>query len=81
MKKTLAVILTFLMLLSTVTVFAEGETENITVYLSVSKYGEIAEDKNGEPMAYAPVALEGQQTYTLDDVFKKAHKDSSQKNK
>ena len=73
MKKTLAVILTFLMLFSTVSVFAEGETENITVYLSVSKYGEITEDKNGDPMAYAPVTLEGKETYTLDDVFRKAH--------
>lgn len=53
-------------------VFAQN-TQEITVYLSVSKYGEFADDKNGNDMAYAPVTLTDSEIYNLDDVFTAAH--------
>lgn len=59
------------MLLGVMPVLAEGS--DITVTLSVSQYGEIVKDKNGTDMAYLPVTLTGQDSYTLDDVFREAH--------
>ncbi len=51
--------------------FAE-ETE-LTVYITVSMYGEIVQSKDGELAAMLPVKLCGQADYTLDDVFAEAH--------
>ena len=65
----LAVIMVLLLLPTSV-----GATEDITVYLSVSRYGEFVSDKNGTPMVCVPVTLEGGAEVTLDDVFRTAHR-------
>lgn len=49
------------------------ETQNITAYLSVSKYGEFVSDKDGNAMTLVPVELTGKTSYTLDDAFTAAH--------
>ncbi len=72
-KRILAMLLALLMLLSVATVCAEGET-NIDVFLSMSRYGEIIEGKNGESMSYVTVSLSGKSSYNLDDVFLEAHR-------
>ncbi len=71
MKRMMAMLLAVVIILGVVPVLAEG-TE-ITVVLSVSQYGEIVKDKNGNDMAYLPVTLTGKGSYTLDDVFREAH--------
>lgn len=71
-KKILSTLLALTMIISAIPVFAE-EAKDITVYLSLSKYGEIVEDKNGEYMAYAEVNLSGGTDYNLNDVFLTAH--------
>jgi len=70
-KRILSMILVLVMILSAIPVFAENT--DITVFLSVSKYGEIVESKDGDAMAYVPVALSGKDSYCLDDVFLEAH--------
>ncbi len=74
-RKIFATILVLLLLLSTIpfggAVTAAGE--DITVYLSVSRHGTLVTDKTGKPMAHAPVALSGQESYSLDDLFRAAH--------
>ena len=72
-KKILSFVLAFVMLLSSFTAFAEGDSKAITVYLTLSKYGEFAEDKDGEKMVLREISLTGKETYTLDDVFSFAH--------
>ena len=72
MKKIISVLLVFLMFLVMVPVQAESET-TITVYLSVSRYGEFVTDVNGGEMVYVPIELSGQASYTIDDVFIRAH--------
>ncbi len=74
MKNVFAILLACVMLAGTMVVFAEDQEEGITVYLSVSRYGKIVENKEGEPMAYVPVELTGQESYHLDDLFREAHK-------
>ncbi len=51
---------------------SEG-TDAIKVYITISKDGEVVEDRNGEKVAVVPVELLGKKEYTLDDVFKSAH--------
>ncbi len=70
-KKFLALLMSLLMVLGNVVVF--GATGDITVYLSVSRYGDFVEDKSGNLMTYVPVTLSSQEAYTLDDVFAEAH--------
>ncbi|MBQ6998403.1 MAG: S-layer homology domain-containing protein [Clostridia bacterium] len=70
-RRILSMFLVLIMLLSAIPVFAENT--DITVYLSVSKYGEIVESKDGDAMAYVPVSLSGKDSYCLDDVFLEAH--------
>lgn len=50
-----------------------AEAESVTAYLTVSCYGEIVTDKNGESMALAEVELSGKESYSLDDLFIAAH--------
>ncbi len=72
-KKLLATLLTLIMVLSTIPVWAgEGDT---TVYVSVSKYGEIVNSKDNTAMAYLPVTLNGESAYNLDDVFLATHEE------
>jgi len=73
-KKFLAMFLGLIMIISTVSVCAERAETEITVYLSVSKYGEIVKDKNGNDMAQAVIDLSGKENYCLDDVFLEAHR-------
>lgn len=74
MKKIISLILSIILILSSFSsmVYA-AESESITVYLSISKYGQILSDKNGNPVAMVPIELTGKETYTLDDVFNTAH--------
>ena len=69
-KRILALILTLIMLLGTMPAYAE---ETITVYMSMSKYGEIVDTKDGDAFAYLPVKLSGKDEYTIDDAFLAAH--------
>jgi len=75
-KRILTLILALVMLISAVpfsmTVYGEG-TEQITVYFSLCKYGEIVSDKNGDPLANAEITLSGKESYNLNDVFYAAH--------
>ncbi len=72
MKRILATLLALIMLISVTPVLAE-ETD-ITVYVSISKYGEILTGANGAQMAYAPVTLSGQDSYNVDDALREAHR-------
>lgn len=72
MKKLLSVFLVLLMLVSLVPAQVMAD-ETITVYISVSRYGDFVQDKNGNPMAYVPIELSGQSSYTIDDVFLLTH--------
>ena len=71
-KKILSMLLALIMLLSVGLVNAEEES-NISVFLSVSRYGKIVKNKAGESMAYVEVNLNGKSTYNLNDVFLAAH--------
>lgn len=76
-KRILSLILSIIMLLGTVSAstsaYAE-ETGDICVYFTLSIYGDFASDKNGNDVALAQVDLAGKDSYTLEDVFEKAHK-------
>ncbi len=72
LKKGLSIILAFVMILAISPVYAEG-IQNISVYLSVSKYGELVTDKNGDTFACVEIELDGKENYTLDDLFLTAH--------
>ena len=72
LKKVLSIILAFVMILGSLSVCAEG-IENISVYLSVSKYGELVTDKDGNTFACVEIELDGKESYNLDDVFLTAH--------
>lgn len=72
LKKVLSIILAFVMILGSLSVCAEG-IENISVYLSVSKYGELVADKDGNTIACVEIELDGKESYNLDDVFLTAH--------
>ena len=52
-------------------VYADGTT--VKAYITISKYGEIVKDKNGEYVAESEITLQGKESYTLDDAFKEAH--------
>ncbi len=69
-KRILALVLTFIMLLGVMPVYAENA---ITVYMSISKYGQIVETKDGDAFAYLPIKLKGKDEYTIDDAFLAAH--------
>ncbi len=72
-KRMLAILLAVMMVVGLVPVLAEGTGAEITVSVSVSRYGEILKDKSGNDMAYLPVTLTGKDSYTLDDAFLAAH--------
>lgn len=73
LKKVLSIILAFVMILGSFSVCAEG-VENISVYLSVGKYGELVTDKNGNTLACTLIELDGKESYNLDDAFLTAHR-------
>ncbi len=72
-NKVISILLVFLIMLGIATVCAAEETEGITVFLSISQYGEIVQGKNGETLANTPMILTEQDTYNLDDLFREAH--------
>lgn len=74
MKKIISLILSIMLIIcSFSTMVLATENESVTVYVTVSKYGEILPDKNGNPIALTPIELTGKEAYTLDDVFNTAH--------
>lgn len=72
MKKLLTVFLVLVMFVSIIPAQVMAD-ETITVYVSVSRYGDFVQDKNGNLMAYVPIELNGQNSYTIDDVFSLMH--------
>ena len=70
--KGLSLILCITMILSVFN-FSVYADSTVKAYITISKYGEIVKDKNGELVAEAEVTLTGKDSYTLDDAFKKAH--------
>ncbi len=72
MKKLLSVLLSLIMLMGVIPAQVMAD-ESITVYVSVSRYGDFVQDKNGNLMAYVPLELSGQSSYTIDDVFSLMH--------
>lgn len=73
MKRTLALLLTFIMLISFVPVVSFG-ADDITVYISVAENGGLVCDKNGEQVAAREIVL-GNENPTLNDAFLKLHED------
>ena len=71
-KKVLSILMALIMIICAFPVCAEESTD-ITVFISLSKYGEIVKDKNGESVAYVEVGLSEKASYNLDDVFLTAH--------
>lgn len=72
-RKILSLLLAICIIISMVPVFAEGIADAITVYVSMSRYAELVNDKNGHKMAYREVDLSGKESYNLDDVFSAMH--------
>ncbi len=72
MKKRILSMLLFLIMLVCI-MPVNAQTTDMAVYLTISKYGEIAQDKNGDMIACAKVELSGKSEYNLDDVFAIAH--------
>ena len=70
--KGLSLILCLTMILSVFN-FSVCADNTVKAYITISKYGEIVKDKNGELVAEAEVTLTGKESYTLDDAFKEAH--------
>lgn len=56
-----------------VTVLTSSGPADATVYVSISSYGGLVEDKSGKPLALAPVTLTGKDSYTIDDALRAAH--------
>ncbi|MBE7037119.1 MAG: hypothetical protein E7403_07485, partial [Ruminococcaceae bacterium] len=72
-KRMIAMLVLVMLLLSAFPVMATEEAEGVSVYVTVSVEGTIAESKSGETMACVPVELQGKEQYTLDDVFTALH--------
>ena len=53
----------------------QTESNNITVYVTVSDAGVFVADKNGEYVVRDEITLSGQDNYTLIDVMTKLHED------
>lgn len=70
MKKLISVVLALALLISVVPVFADST--DAVVYVTISKYGEIVNSADGEPMACVPIELSGDEI-TIDDVLRAAH--------
>ena len=78
MKKVIALILSVVMIigsLGVMTFATESEPAAVSVSITISKYGEFVNDKNGCPIAMTSVELSGKEVYVLDDVFRTVHTD------
>ena len=71
-KKLLSLLLCFVMLFGTITLPAYAEDATTTVYVTLSRYGEILTDANGEFLACVPVTL-GEESPNLDTVLRQFH--------
>lgn len=71
-KKLLSLLLCFVMLLGTITLSANAEDATTTVYVTLSRYGEILTDANGEYLACVPVSLQ-EENPNLDTVLRQFH--------
>ncbi|MBE7030444.1 MAG: S-layer homology domain-containing protein [Ruminococcaceae bacterium] len=72
-RRVVAAVLALIMVIGVIPAFALGTENAITVYFSMSKYGELVKGKNGADVACAEVKLQGKESYTLDDAFMAAH--------
>ena len=74
MKKTLSLFLSLIILIgaTAVPVIADTAENTVTAYVTVSKYGQIIDDKNGNAIAKIPVELSDEE-YTLNNVLTKLH--------
>lgn len=73
MKKIISLILSIMLIVSSFSTMVFATENNVTVYVTISKYGEILSDKDGNLIALSSIELTGKDTYTLDDVFKTVH--------
>lgn len=75
MKKTrgLSLILCLAVILSMFNFSAYADAESITAYITISMYGDIVKDKDGDYVAERPVTLSGKESYNLDDAIYAAH--------
>ncbi len=71
-KKILAAILAVSVTLGLVNLPISAN-DGVTVYVTISAYGEIVKDKNGAYVAMVPVELNGQETYNIDDALYAVH--------
>ncbi len=74
MKKLLSLLLVITMVITPVSTFAAGKKATVTAYVTISQYGEFTETADGNLSVLLPVELTGKREYTLDDLFKEAHK-------
>ncbi len=72
-KRVVSMMLALIMMMSVIPVFAQEAGNSITVFFSMSKYGEFVKSKDGADMAEVEVTLTGKDSYTLDDAFLAAH--------
>ena len=72
-KKLISLFLSIVMILGFCSFSVYAEDNSITVYITVSRYGSVLEDKSGNEIISAPIQLSGETSYTLDDVFFAAH--------
>ena len=78
MKKTLSLFLSLIILIgaTAVPVIADTAENTVTAYVTVSKYGQIIDDKNGNAVAKTPVELSDEEiAERLKDFKPKTHDD------
>lgn len=77
MKKLLSLLLIVTMLFTSapMIISADEESSAVTVYVTVSKYGEFVCDTDRNTMALIPMELTGNASYTLDDLFVALHEE------
>lgn len=73
LKKLISLLLSIVIILGLCSFNVFAEDNAITVYITMSKYGEILTDREGNDINCVAVELAGQESYTLDDLFFKAH--------
>lgn len=84
-KKITSLLLSFVMLLSMVNIFAfaENDAANITVYLTVSDEGTLAKANDGSVMLNKPVTVsdaDGDGKVTVNEALIEAHKEYNEEN-
>lgn len=73
MKKLLSLLLVITMLITPIPVFSKKSVAPITAYVTISIYGEFAECTDGNDAVLLPVELDGESSYTLNDLFIETH--------